>query len=123
MDEKCDCNLVNDLACPSQDFEQGVRGGHFLTQTDCMTLKKDLINATNCYSNRNLVKYDSVCNKTLLVTENGANKAIIAIMSLAVVIVLIVCATKIYQWYLKKRKVDKLMDKWKTAFPATTVYR
>ena len=55
--------------------------------------------------------------------DDPAHKAVVSGMIILFAIIVITAGACIYKWHLKARQNQEVLNKWKMAYPSTTVYK
>ena len=123
--DSCECNVIRHLACPYHDFE--IEHDRFSAFLDCEEIQNELTNSTYCMYNATVgySKIIDICpNKLpLSLLDNKANQAVVGGMVFGFVIFFIIIGAIGYKWHLKHKEKREFINKWRGAYPATTVYR
>lgn len=123
LEDGCYCQTVMHLACATPS-DLGYRTSNLLPTLTCDDLTSLLMNQTFCKSRSNEylpVTSEEVCPK--IASLKAENIAMVSVLCGILFVVIIISVGFCYSRYLKSKEKDKVIRKWRMAYPATTVYR
>lgn len=128
IEDSCLCNIIHHLACDEDNF--ALNNNRFSPGLSCDETELLLANQTFCKHNSTspFEPIHKICQeddgtKKMGIMDDAINQAIVGSMIGGVLLILGIAGSFVYKWHLKASQKRKIIEKWKMAFPATTVYK